>query len=272
MKWLDKLERKYGHLAIKNLMGYVVGLTASVFLLTLFDRSGIFLYRLILLPSRVLQGEVWRLITYIFIPPTQSPIFIIFVLYFYYMVGSGLERVWGSFKFNVYYLLGVIATTLAAFITNSAGTSLYLNLTLFLAFARIYPNYEILLFFILPVKMKYLAWFNWALLGFTILTASFPSKITAIIAIANYLIFFGKDIIIDIKRKRKVQKKRSKFIDGRDRWNNDQPIHRCTTCGITEKDDPDMEFRYCSKCEGNHEYCMDHLYNHKHIKKDEKKE
>lgn len=266
MRWLDKLEKKYGHWAIKNLMGYIVGLMGTVFLLMYFDRSGMFLYQLVLIPSRVLQGEVWRLLTYIFIPPARSPIFIIFVLYFYYMVGTGLEKAWGSFKFNIYYLLGILATTVAAFITNSSATSLYLNLTLFLAFARIYPNYEILLFFILPVKMKYLAWFNWALLGFTIITAPVSSKITAVIAIGNYLIFFGKDLLADLKRIRKVQKNRSKFYNGRDRWNSEEPIHYCTVCGITEKDDPKMHFRYCSKCEGSYEYCMDHLNDHDHVK------
>ncbi|MFW5991979.1 MAG: rhomboid family intramembrane serine protease [Halanaerobiaceae bacterium] len=266
MKWLDKLEKKFGHLAINNLMGYIVGLMGSVFLLMYFDRSGTFLYRLVLIPSAVLKGEVWRLITYIFIPPSLSPIFIFFVLYFYYMVGTGLERAWGSFKFNIYYLLGVVLTTLAAFITNGSATSLYLNLTLFLAFARIYPNYEILLFFILPVKMKYLAWFNWGLLAFTIITAPIPRKITAVIAIGNYLIFFGKDLITAIKRRRKVQQNRSKFIEKRGRSDRDQPIHRCAVCGITEKDDPQMQFRYCSKCEGSYEYCMDHLQDHEHVR------
>ncbi len=264
MKWLNKLERKYGKYAINNLMLYIVLLTGTVYLLSMFDRTGSFLYRLALIPSRVMQGEIWRLITYIFIPPRTSPIFIFFVLYFYYMIGTGLERAWGSFKFNVYYLIGIIATTLAAFLTRGTATSLYLNLTLFLAFARLYPNHQILLFFIIPVKMKYLAWFNWALFGLTILTGPIPSKITALVALTNYFIFFGKDLINDIKRKQKVHKNRRRFESGKN-WNDQETAHRCHKCGITEKDDPKMDFRYCSKCEGAYEYCWDHLQDHEHV-------
>lgn len=260
-KILDKLERKFGHLAIQNLMLYIVLLTGAVYLLSIFDQTGRFIYRLVLIPSLVMQGEIWRLLTYIFIPPSTSPIFIFFILYFYYMIGTGLERYWGSFRFNVYYLLGVIATTIVAFLTRGAATSTYLNLTLFLAFARIYPNFEILLFFIFPLKMKYLAWFNWGLLAFTILTAPIPQKITAIIALSNYFIFFGGDIISDMKRRKKVQHNRKRFDI---KYSNDESIHRCTICGITEKDDPRMDFRYCSKCEGSYEYCSEHLKNHQH--------
>ncbi len=267
MNWLNNLEKKYGKYAIKNLMLYIVLLTGTVSLLSMFDQTGYFLYRLTLIPSRVMQGEVWRLITYIFIPPTRSPIFIIFVLYFYYMIGNSLENTWGSFKFNVYYIIGVIATTLAAFLTRGAGTSLYLNLTLFLAFARLYPNFQILLFFVLPVKMKYLAWFNWALFAFTVLAAPIPSKITAIIALSNYFIFFGREIVKDFKRKQNLYKNRHRFESGK-QWDQ-KTVHKCHKCGITEKDDPKMDFRYCSKCEGSYEYCWDHLQDHEHVKENQ---
>ncbi|MFP4661584.1 MAG: hypothetical protein ACLFPF_05285 [Halanaerobiales bacterium] len=280
MKWLNKLQRKYGRYAIKNLMLYIVFLTGAVYLIDLLDPTGRFLGQLTLVPSRVMQGEIWRLITYVFVPPTRS-IFIIFALYFYYMIGSSLERVWGSFKFNMYYLIGIAATTVVAFLTNGVGTPVYLNLTLFLAFARLYPNFQILLFFILPVKMKYLAWITWAYFGLIIIQylgglvlavfsagLRYPDSgtvITLLIALSNYFIFFGQDIIKDIKLKGKVQKNRRKFQREK-YWDHDEAIHECHVCGITEKDDSRMSFRYCSKCDGAYEYCEKHLENHEHVK------
>lgn len=263
MKWLNKLEKKFGKYAINNLMLYIVILTGTVFLLSMMDRTGGFIYRLVLIPSRVMQGEIWRLFTYIFIPPTQSPLFIIFVLYFYYMIGNTLEQRWGAFKFNVYYFVGVIATTVVAFLTQGVATSIYLNLTLFLAFASLYPNYQILIFFILPVKMKYLAWLNWGLFAFTIFTAPLSQKITAIIALSNYFLFFARDIANDIKRKHKVHQNRRRF-DNERIWAQES-LHKCHVCGITEKDDAKMDFRYCSKCDGSYEYCEEHLHNHQHV-------
>ncbi len=263
MNWLDKLERKFGFLAIKGLMTYIIGATALVYLLMLSNPQNI--EKLVLIPSKVLEGEVWRLFSYIFIPPTTSVFWIIFILYFYYMVGSGLEQEWGSFKFNIYYLIGMIATTIAAFAFGGIATAVYLNLSLFLAFAYLYPDFEILLFFILPVKVKYLAWFNWILIGYTVIFEPLPLKVMAAASVANYFVFFGKDIITRTKTTRQSYQNRKRLMA-------DIPknftIHRCTICGITEKDDPKMEFRYCSTCEGDYEYCMVHLKAHEHIKEE----
>ncbi|MFZ5987122.1 MAG: hypothetical protein ACOYWZ_08350, partial [Bacillota bacterium] len=182
MNLLDKLERKFGRYAVKGLMLHIVGLNLFVYLLSWIRPE--FVKFLVLEPSLVLKGEVWRLVSYIFIPPGGSPIFILFILYFYYMIGTGLEHEWGSFRFNIYYLVGMIGTTAAAFIANSAATSMYLNLSLFLAFAYIYPNYELHLFLILPIKIKYLAWLNWAFIGYTILLApvSLSYKLAAVVS------------------------------------------------------------------------------------------
>lgn len=263
MNWLDRLERKFGRFAIKNLMTYIIGLNGFVFLLIILLNNPYFVAKLWLDPDLVLKGEVWRLVTYIFIPPTTSVLWIIFILYFYYMIGSALEHEWGSFRFNVYYFLGMIATTIAAFITGSGTTGVFINLSLFLAFAKIYPDYEILIFFVLPVKMKYLAYLNWFYIGYTVITQPITLKIAAIVSIINYFIFFGKDIITRGKVKRNV-------INNRVNFHNNKPkiktMHKCEVCGITEADDPQMEFRYCSKCEGYHEYCINHLHNHEHIK------
>lgn len=260
MKWLDRLERKFGRFAIRDLMKYIVILNGIVYLLMI-SRQGAAVGKLALIPPLVMAGEVWRLITYIFIPPAASPIFIFFVLYFYYMIGSALEQTWGSFRFNLYYLLGMVGTTAAAFITGGFATATYLNLSLFLAFARLYPNFEILLFFILPVKVKYLAWLNWAFIAYTVLVSPLPNKIFAIVSILNYLLFFGRATVRSANNRRRAHSYRKQT-------QRPKTVHKCTICGITEEDDPDMEFRYCSKCEGDYEYCMNHLRNHEHLKND----
>ncbi|MFW6014906.1 MAG: hypothetical protein ACOCRK_00550 [bacterium] len=264
MKWINKLEKKYSKYSIKNLMLYIILLTATVFFLSMYDRT--FLNKLILIPEKVLKGEVWRLITFIFIPPTSSPIFIIFVLFLYYTIGHTLELKWGSFKFNLYYLLGVLFTIISAFIFGGIGTSFYINLTLFLAFARLHPDYQIYIFFVLPVKMRYLAIFTWLYLGYQFLISPIQNKVTLIFSLANYIIFFGNHIVQNIKRKIKVHKRRNEFYSDYKNENEQDTIHKCTICGITEKVDPSMEFRYCSKCDGYHEYCMKHLNDHQHIK------
>lgn len=263
MRWLYKLERKFGNLAIKNLMLYIVVLNLGAFVLIKNDFS--FYNKLVLIPSLVLHGEVWRLITFIFIPQTFSMVFVAITLYFYYLVGSGLEQEWGTFKFNIYYFIGVVATIIAAFITDSPAVPIYLNLSLFLAFARIYPDFEVLLFFILPVKVKYLAYIVWAIFIFTLIAGTFSAMMLVIAAIVNYFLFFGKDIVQNSKHRRHVHKNKSTFRS-KARIPNNEPFHKCTVCGITDQDDPEMDFRYCVECNGHYGYCSEHLHNHEHIK------
>lgn len=264
MNFLNKLERKYGRFAIKNLMLYIVASNFFVFLLSMFDKSGNIAGLLYLDPSLILKGQVWRLVSFLAVPPNDNAIFILFTLYFYYLVGMGLEQEWGSFKFNLYYLVGVITTILASFITSgSIQTATFLNLSLFLAFAKIYPDFEVLLFFILPIKIKYLGYFNWVFLILSLLVGSLGTKMAILAAFLNYFIFFGKEIISGIKNREKSYKRRSTFERQVPKNNY---IHKCCVCGITEKDDPSIEFRYCSKCSGSHEYCQNHLFSHEHIK------
>jgi len=264
VNWLDRLERRFGHIAVRGLATYIVALNAAVYILKYIDPSGNFLSKLDLQPAMIMKGEVWRLITYIFIPPETSPIWIVFVLYLYYLVGMGLEQEWGSFRLNVYYLIGMLATTIAAFITGFSATAVYLNLSMFLAFAAVYPDYRILLFFILPIKVKYIAWLNWVYIVFTVIVMPIPFKAAAAASVVNYIIFFGRDII-------KCSRARSSAYYNKRRFMSEIQIkstmHRCSICGKTERDDPRMDFRYCADCEGDYEYCMDHLYTHEHIKK-----
>lgn len=211
MKLIDRLERRFGRYSIRNLMSYIVLLNAVVYVLMMIPGSNL-RARLVLNPALVLRGEVWRLITYVFIPPNSSPIFILFVLYFYYMIGSNLENEWGSFRFNLYYLLGMLGTTIAIFITGGEATPVYINLSLFLAFAHLYPDFQVLLFFIIPVKMKYLALINWIIIGYSIIFYPIPYKVSALVSVINFFVFFGPDIIDDIKFRRQVKRNRRRFL------------------------------------------------------------
>lgn len=262
MNLLDKLERKTKFKGIANLMTYIIAVTGVVYGLNLLIPSLDIYNMLALYPGKILQGEVWRLFTFIFIPPSSSLIFILFVLYLYYMIGSALEQEWGSFKFTVYYIIGMIGIIAASFITGEVATSNYLNLSLFLAFATVYPDFELLLFFFIPVKMKYLGWLSFIGIGYSIIFRPLPEKIVAIVSIINYFLFFFKDILHSTSNNTRALHNKNKFKSA---MTMPKTFHRCTVCGITEKDDPNMEFRYCSKCEGHHEYCMNHLKDHTHI-------
>ena len=154
MNWLYKLERRFGRFGITNLMLYIV---TTMLFVAIFDMViGFPLSRwLALIPAYVMQGQIWRLITFIFLPPATSPLALVLSLYFYYIMGSTLERVWGTFRFNLYYLFGMVGCMIAGLITGY-GTNVYLNLSLFLAFAYLFPEHKVLLFYVIPIKMKYI--------------------------------------------------------------------------------------------------------------------
>lgn len=260
MRLFDKLERKYGKYAIHNLMGYVVFANAITFIL--FLMNPLILQSLAMDRDLVLKGQVWRIITFTFIPPDTNIIFIFFALSVEYLIGASLERAWGSFKFNCYFFLGMFAIILGSFLTGFPGTNYYLSLSLFFAFARIYPDFEFMLFFVLPVKVKYLALISWILLALSFIVNSIDFKIVVIISLLNFFVFFGKDIVFRRKtsaknyvRKKSYQNKMSTAKDS---------FHKCCICQRTEKDDPNLEFRYCSKCNGEYEYCSEHLFSHEH--------
>ena len=211
MKFLDRLSYKYGRHAIENLMLYIVIGMAIIFIsdFLLLPQIGISLSALLAFDkAAILSGQIWRIFTFIFIPPDSSLIFIIFALYFYWMIGSGLESAWGSFKFNVYYLVGILGTIAAGLLTGYAN-NYYLNLSLFFAFAALYPDFQVLLFFILPVKIKWLAWLDAAYFVISFFRSGLGGKIALLVAIANFLLFFGGDFFRRIKaffRKRKFKR------------------------------------------------------------------
>ncbi len=260
--WLDRLERKIGKYSIRNLMLYITAINGAVYLLNLLVPELNIIYRAMLIPEFVLKGEVWRLITFLFIPMGSSPIWILFTLYFYYLIGSTLEREWGAFKFNVYYLIGILGTIAGAFL-GGAGTAEYLNLSLIFAFAFLFPNYEMMLFFFVPIKIKYLAIAYAALLVLSFGLSPLYGLITILGSAVNFIVFFWRDVYYKLRFRRKSQKSRQEF---RSKIPKIHVMHRCSVCGKTDVEDKKMEFRYCVDCEGDYEYCMDHLYNHEHVK------
>lgn len=260
--WLDRLERKIGKYSIRNLMLYITTVTGAVFILSYLTPEWNILYKMELVPSLVMQGEVWRLLTFLFMPMNSSPIWILFTLYFYYMIGSTLEREWGSFKFNVYYLIGVLGTIGAAFL-GGAGSAQYLNLSLIFAFAFLFPNFELMLFFFIPVKIKYLAIAYAVLLLLNFGFSPIYGVITILGSALNFILFFWREAYYKIKFRQKAQKNRQEF---KAKIPKIHVMHRCSVCGKTDVEDRKMDFRYCVDCEGDYEYCMDHLYNHEHVK------
>lgn len=210
MTWIYKLERKWGKFAISNLMLYISTTTLFVYVANLLIPS-VHLYSLLaLFPEEVLRGQIWRLVTYLFIPPNTSPIFLLITLYFYYIVGNWLESAWGSFKFNVYYLLGMVGTTVAALITGY-GTSFYLNMSLFFAYAMLWPDHEVLVFFVIPVKIKYLAYLDAAMFLWGFVTGGWSARLAIVASLVNFFIFFGKSFLTTVRNKQKYSGVRRNF-------------------------------------------------------------
>lgn len=206
------LERKLRRYAISDLIKYVVyGQGILYALIMIMPTLGYRLYSLMTLTRRGLfAGQIWRLATFIFVPPSSSPLFIIFSLYFYYMIGMSLERRWGKVKFNLYYFIGMLAAIAACLLTGYAGNT-FLNLSLFFAFAAMFPEEEVLLFMILPVKMKYLAVLDAAIYAYQFLVGSASTKITIVLCLANVFLFLGGDLINTIRRESRYWKTRRNF-------------------------------------------------------------
>jgi membrane associated rhomboid family serine protease len=252
MSWLDKLERRIGFLAIPGLTRILVGFALLVFALAWLLPG--FTTILTLDPGKIRHGEVWRLVTYIFVPQTLSPIWILFALWFLWFIGEGLERAWGAFRFTLYFLVGMIGTTAAAFFFGSDFSNRMLIASLFFAFARFYPDEIIYAFFILPVKIKWLAWISAAALLFGFVVNSNSYRMALIAALGNYLIFFGPQIIYEARHRRDVSTRRRRFeLQSR---SEAEPLHRCKVCGATELSDRSLDFRVARDGE---EYCMAHL-------------
>ena len=233
----------------------------------------------------ILRGEVWRLVTFIIIPPGTG-ILTLVAFYFYYFIGSTLERQWGAGKFTIYFFTGVVLTIVYGFVIYFAtGADLllsygypvsahYIYLSMFFTFATLYPDMQVLLFFIIPIKMKWLAIVDAAFFLYSVVTSPFPIDLLPVVAVLNYLIFCG-GWLVDAARRLfggKTRQQRQNTVNFQSevrRMQQEQRqktyTRRCEVCGRTDTDYPDLEFRYCSKCAGYRCYCIDHINNHAHI-------
>jgi hypothetical protein len=260
MSLLDKLERKLQRYAIPNITLYLI--MGQVFFYAASMTRQFDILRIVLIPDLVLAGEWWRLITFIFIPPFTNPFFIFFVWYLYYLMGTALEGHWGAFRYNLFLLIGYIFTVTASFlIPGSVATNVFFFGSVILAFAALYPEFQLYILFILPVKMKWLALITWIGYGWQLLTGSWETRLLVLASIGNFLLFFGRDILWKIKTGRRKMASQVREISG-----SKEAFHRCTVCGVTDRSDPKMEFRYCPEC-GGRGYCKDHIVNHEHLKK-----
>lgn len=284
---MSKFEKKFGRFAIPNLtlvliMCYVAGYLLQI---TMPD----ILMFLTLDPYAILHGQIWRIFTWLLIPPQSLDIFTIIMLYFYYSIGTTLERTWGTYRYNVFLFSGMLLSVVASFLCLglfclvqkeaalspqllgmiSAGigasfSTYYISTSIFLGFAMTYPEAQVLLMFIIPVKVKWMGLFELGFLLLALFTDGVPARFAIGAALLNVLIFYlsSKGYMQtspkQIKRRSdfKREVKRSAAVTR----------HKCAICGRTEEDDPELQFRFCSKCNGNYEYCQYHLFTHEHVK------
>ncbi len=270
---------------IRNLMLYIV--IGTVILFFVKDRTGLLVNWLRFDHTAILQGQVWRLFTYVLIPAESTLMYptgfdlVLFAIsmYFYYVIGRAIERHWGVFRFNLYYLCGVLITDIGALLLGMNASVDHLNLSLVLAFATMFPENRVLLFMIIPLKMKYLAWFYFAVAIWELVTIPLPFNLFSVFALLNYFLFFGSSVLSilpDFMRRKKsgfgrfqTPKKKQKpnphWADSYKSSAAPTYRHKCTVCGRTDASNPELEFRYCSKCSGYYCYCLDHINNHAHI-------
>lgn len=291
MKKLNRaLERfAYSHprFGIPNLMRFVVGGQVLVYLLYMFtgySYSAIEFLEFHL--SGLLHGEIWRLVSFVFLPNSYRPFTFIILLSFYYFVGNMLEREWGTAKFTLYYLCGIVlsvaGTVIASLITGNhfltISSAYYLNLTIFLAFAVLYPDAQIMFYMIIPLKAKWLAIADIALFAWGVVQSLFYGNIAGavipLVALANFVLFFWTEITEKWGFYRNRSRHRNshqtiqfkKAAEQQQRKAREQGFrHKCSVCGRTDADFPDLQFRYCSKCAGYHCFCEEHIFDHIHF-------
>ena len=293
MNWIDKLERKFGrHGGIPNLTVYIIICYVIGYLLTYMNPSLLSMMSLDI--SRILQGQIWRLVTWVIYPPSTGNflLFVVSILFFYYPIGTSLERTWGSFRYTLYIFSGLLFVLIAAFITyfvtggfvvidgmtymigGGVFTTYYVSLSVFLAYAACYPDMQILLWFVIPIKMKWMAWVYCAIIFYNMISyvrvGLWVMAVPILASLLNFVLFFFSNRNMQRYNPKEMHRRREfKKAMAQSRVNpanGSITKHKCAICGRTEKDDPNLEFRFCSKCNGNYEYCQDHLFTHQHVK------
>lgn len=312
MNILSKLERKYGKYAIKNLMMYMIIGYAVMWMIMSFNATFYYKY---LIPdvSLILKGQVWRIITMIFMPPSMSDniLFLAINLYFLYFIGNVIRNMWGEFTLNLIYFSGILLHIVMMFVLYAFGINIvmapfnvaggtvagdmgtiygsyYLIMAMFMLVGMCNGDAIVLLFFIIPLKMRWLAYVTMGLLGATVVfgfgyhfriftdgdffvglfkCGVYPGIVPAVSAIISIVLFFiffylcsGYHVPRSVKKRQNNYDKKIKQAEIKSR------VHKCAVCGRTNKDDPTLTFRFCSKCNGTYEYCQDHLFTHEHIK------
>lgn len=257
MTFLDKIERRFGNLAIANLTIYLLaGQIISYFFLYInSDRADLFTIS----SSFIANQEYWRLATFLFKPFAQSPIFVVFEWYLYYIFGMGLEKEWGAFRYTLYVLISYLCTVTAAFLfPGQILSNGYLYTSIFLAFAYLYPNF-ILYLIIIPVKVKWMAVVVWIGILASILFGDMSARILGIISIFNFLLFFGTSLIDRFSVEKRA------LVQGQKRiLKPTKALHVCSVCGNNEIKDPKMVIYYCVECKPSLCYCGEHIKKHEH--------
>lgn len=280
---VDRFAYQHPRFGIPNLMKFIVAGNVIVFLLMRLSNYAALSF-LGFRWDAVLHGELWRLVTFLFVPSTTDPFSLMLTLYFAYFIGNLLEREWGTPKFNLYYLSGVVLTIFTGIVSHYAfgggiifGTY-YVSMSMFLAFAALYPDMQVLLLFFIPVKVKWLALADVVLFSVDVLAAlfrlDFLNALLPVVALLNFLVFFWTDLMDVLGRQRSLARHRNshQIIQFKSAVKQQQKKaaeqgyrHKCSVCGRTDTEFPNLQFRYCSRCAGYHCFCEDHIFNHEHF-------
>ena len=263
MRLIDKLERALGRFAIPHLTLAIVIGQVGVFFAEFMGRADPTMF--FLEPTLALHGQWWRFVSFLLIPPSTSLVFIAFTWWMFFLMGSALEEYWGDFRYNLFLFTGYALTVgLTILQPDSLVSNTFIGTTVFLAFAYINPNFELLIFFILPIKIRWLALVTWLYYGFQIAVGSWSTRLQVLAAIGSVLIFFGRDIWQSASHGRRRMVRDARKVA--ESSSEPEYRHRCRICGKTNLTDPQMDFRYCSKCEGEDCYCTEHIGNHEHTR------
>lgn len=279
-KRIDSFCRRHPKFGVPRLMLYIIIGNILVYLVGMMDTTGTFYSLLRFDPAAFLHGQIWRLLTFALVPETNGILWLAISLYFYYFIGTALENEWGAGRFTIYYLSGMLVLAIYSVLWYAVTrqpvyvTAHYLNLSLFFAFATLWPEQRVLLFFFIPMKMKWLAWVDAAFFAVEIVMNLVAGRVgyalVPVAAMVTYLVFCGSWLFDFFRPKTVKQKARTiqfkQAVRQAERARGNAPYTRkCAVCGRTDTDNPGLEFRYCSRCEGYHCFCADHIGNHIHF-------